>query len=273
MLPPLAIAYILVGTSALGPRAPISWPRAKPSCPLPPEQARRPVRQRARPEPGRCRHAPGADPNWDWSGPSPPWKTSGTRPTPKAGNTVSRPSTFPSWRWWKRERKAAAAWSRAQRRKDEDFLAAPSCRTALLVWAARFWDSLFSFLPTGPASSGVPRVLAMYRRAAELDPSCHGGNPLWGRFWPGSATTGSSGPPWAGPSPASSRPLRWARTTSPTALPMPGPTPWGQGRQALRPVGGPRARPPGGNWPFWDEYPRDQALRLGHRRDPYFPPG
>jgi len=30
---------------------------------------------------------------------------------------------------------------------------------------------------------------------------------------------------------------------------------------------------PGGNWPFWDEYARDQALRLAQRRDPYFPPG
>lgn len=64
--------------------------------------------------------------------------------------------------------------------RDEAFADAlkPVTDPALLVWPARSWDRLLSLLSPTSAYGGVPKVLAMYRRAIELDPTYHGGEAL-----------------------------------------------------------------------------------------------
>lgn len=72
------------------------------------------------------------------------------------------------------------AFSKIRAMKEADFLEALGRVTDpfLLVWPARSWDFLLSSLSTTAAYGGVPRVLAMYRRAIELDESYHGGEAL-----------------------------------------------------------------------------------------------
>jgi len=72
------------------------------------------------------------------------------------------------------------SFARIRLMKEEDFQKALNAVTDpfFLVWPARSWDSLLSSLSTTLAYGGVPRVLAMYRRAIELDESYHGGEAL-----------------------------------------------------------------------------------------------